>query len=251
MRLLHIICLASIGLLALSKPVLAQQKVFYLGEGNKVVTQAHVDSAVARLQQRYQAQGLSAALIVKAKTQRHDTLFYSYTIQVGPASSLQAQAQLKRFIGQPLPPFTLRDLHGRVVTSQGLRGQPLVLNLWFTTCAGCVQEMPALNQAQASASNKGITFLALTYESAEKVRDFLRKRAFTFQHLPAARTYCEVFTQAYPLTIFVDRQGLIQAIQPGLPVIGPNFQSAHRVLAADGQLYLDATALEEGLALIR
>jgi peroxiredoxin len=244
--------LASAALvLAASAPVLAQQKVFYQGGGNKLYTQAHVDSAVAQMKQRYQAQNLEAKLIVTSKTQRHDTLFCRYTISIGPASLLAAEAQRQRFVGQPLPPFKLRDLHGQTVSSEKLRGRPLVLNLWFTTCGGCIQEMPALNQAQAAAANKGIEFLALTYEPADKVRSFLRKRAFTFRHLPAARAYCDLFTQVYPVTIFVDKQGIIQAVQGGLPAIGPAMQSDYRVLAADGKSYLDATELEKGLALIR
>jgi len=252
MRFLQFGCLIGGALLlAASTPVLAQQKVFYMGEGNKLLSQAHVDSMVARMKQRYQAQRLGAALVVTSKTQRHDTLFCEYTINIAPTSSLEAEAKRQRFVGQTLPSFKLQDLDGRTVTSEGLRGRPLVLNLWFTTCGGCIQEMPALNQAQVAASNRGIDFLALTYEPADKVRSFLRKRSFTFRHIPAAKAYCNLFTQEYPVTIFVDKQGVIKAIQEGLPVIGPAFQSNHRVLAADGQLYLDAAALEEGLALIR
>jgi len=50
----------------------------------------------------------------------------------------------------------------------------------------------------------------------------LRRRTFTFQHLPAAKAYCEVFTQFYPVAIFVDGQGLIKAVQEGLPGIKPS-----------------------------
>jgi len=244
-------CLLALLLLVLGVPGFAQQQIVYLGDKGKLLSQAQLDSILSRLQQQYQAKGLVTSLAVTRNMQRHDTLFYDYAITIRSASMVQRDEHLTRFLGQPLPSFTLRDLHGKQVTSQSLRGQPLVLNLWFTTCTGCIQEMPALNQAQAAAANRGIRFIALTYDSEEKVRGFLRKRAFTFQHLPAAQAYCDLFTQEYPVTIFVDKQGIIRAIQGGLPVMDASVESAHRALAADGHSYTDTTALEEALTQIR
>jgi len=91
----------------MSKPILAQQKVFYTGEGDWLLTQTHVDSAVAHVQQKYQAQGFRAALVIKSKTQRPGTPFYTYGISSGPAPLLKAQEELAHFVGQPLPAFTL------------------------------------------------------------------------------------------------------------------------------------------------
>jgi cytochrome c biogenesis protein CcmG/thiol:disulfide interchange protein DsbE len=164
---------------------------------------------------------------------------------------VEAHTRLMRFVDHPLPAFELRDLTGHLVTSTALRGQPLVLNMWFTTCSGCIDEMPALNTVQADPANQHIQFLSLTYETPAAVQAFLHKRPFHFRHLPAAKAYCDLFTQAYPLTIFVDKQGMVRAIQGPLPFMGPQAKSAHAVPNASGDGYLDATALYSALNEIR
>ena len=55
----------------------------------------------------------------------------------------------------------------------------------------------------------------------EKVRAFLQKRSFTFRHLVGAQAYCNQFTSSYPLSIFVDRQGVVRDIVEGMsPLTG-------------------------------
>src|ERR1700743_2350107 len=48
--------------------------------------------------------------------------------------------------GTEAPDFTVSDLHGRVYHLRELTGKAVVLNFWFTSCAGCVAEMPQLNE---------------------------------------------------------------------------------------------------------
>lgn len=223
----------------------------YKSYDGHLYTQHQVDSLVTQISQRGQAQGQGAYLEVKDKHLRHDTLFYSYTIMRCSQVMVEAHAKLLRFVGQPLPAFALRDLAGKRVTSAALRGQPLVLNLWFTTCKGCIEEMPALNTVMADPANRGIQFLALTYETPAAVNGFLQKRSFSFRHVPEAKAYCDLFTQAYPLTIFVDKQGIVQAIQGPLPFMGPAARSTKAVPSASGDGYLDATALYSALNDIR
>jgi cytochrome c biogenesis protein CcmG/thiol:disulfide interchange protein DsbE len=117
--------------------------------------------------------------------------------------------------GSAYPPFP--DLQGKRVSSTTLVGKPVVLNLWFTSCAPCRAEMPTLNRIQAEKATTDVVFLALTYEPAQQVRAFLRQQAFTFRQLPEAKQYFAQFTTDYPISIFVDRNGIIQTIIEGLP----------------------------------
>jgi thiol-disulfide isomerase/thioredoxin len=47
--------------------------------------------------------------------------------------------------GAPMPALTVRDPQGRTLDMAGLKGQPVLLNLWATWCAPCVVEMPMLD----------------------------------------------------------------------------------------------------------
>ena len=51
-------------------------------------------------------------------------------------------------IGKPAPEFSLPVLHepGRLVTSQELRGQPYLLNVWGSWCPGCRLEHPVITR---------------------------------------------------------------------------------------------------------
>jgi cytochrome c biogenesis protein CcmG/thiol:disulfide interchange protein DsbE len=251
MRLLPCLLLLSDLLLGTTAYGQAPSVTRYKSYDGHLYTRHQADSMVAQVSQRGHAQGLGAYLDLQQKQLRHDTLVYSFAIMRCSQAMVEAHTKLMRFVDQPLPAFELRDLAGRVVKSQALRGKPLVLNLWFTTCTGCIEEMPALNTVQADPVNQHIQFLALTYETPTAVRTFLQKRPFHFRHLPAAKAYCDVFTQAYPLTIFVDKQGVVRAIQGPLPFMGPQAWGAKAVPNATGDGYLDATALYSALNEIR
>lgn len=48
----------------------------------------------------------------------------------------------------PMPTRTLRDAAGADTTLAAYHGQVMVLNLWATWCAPCMEEMPSLAQLQ-------------------------------------------------------------------------------------------------------
>lgn len=229
----------------------APHVIRYKSHDGPLYTQQQVDSIVTYFSQRGQAHGMSAYLDIRDKQQRHDTLLYTYSVMRCSQALVEAHTKLLHFVGQPLPAFELRDLAGKLVQSTALRGKPLVINMWFTTCTGCIDEMPALNTVMADPRNQQMQFLALTYETPTAVKDFLQKRPFHFRHLPAAKAYCDLFTQVYPLTIFVDKQGVVRAIQGPLPFMGLNARSANPVPNAIGDGYLDATTLYSALNEIR
>ena len=76
--------------------------------------------------------------------------------------------------------------------------------------------MPTLNKIQAEKANASVAFLALTYDDPAKVKAFLPKHPFTFRHLPNALAYCSQFISSYPISIFVDRTGIIRRIEGGM-----------------------------------
>ena len=51
-------------------------------------------------------------------------------------------------IGKPAPAFRLPLLHeaGRLVTSEELRGEPYLLNVWGSWCPGCREEHAVINE---------------------------------------------------------------------------------------------------------
>ena len=55
-------------------------------------------------------------------------------------------------VGDAAPNFTLTTLDGKQVSLSDFRGKPVMLNFWYTTCPGCLAEIPGmqLNRQQAN-----------------------------------------------------------------------------------------------------
>jgi cytochrome c biogenesis protein CcmG/thiol:disulfide interchange protein DsbE len=197
------------------------QVVRYRNSGSsKLLTATQVDTFKQVMNRRGRPAGIEFKVLVNKTITRPDTIIHEYTLMGThtQAALLARQQSLDGFIGQPLPAFALPDLQGKLLDSHSLQGKPVVLNLWFTTCGPCIAEMPMLNRIQQEKAQTGVVFLAMTFDSQEKVQAFLRKRPFNFRHLAAAEQYCNQFNTGYPITLFVGRDGLIKKVLGGIPV---------------------------------
>jgi len=116
-----------------------------------------------------------------------------------------------------LPEFRLHDLDGQLISSKDFLGKPLVINIWFSTCEPCLEEMPILNELAEKYKGQ-ISFLAITFESRSDVESFLEKRKFQFQHLVGAKEYIRKFGMfGYPKTLIIDSDQKIVEILKLLP----------------------------------
>ncbi|MBI2862681.1 MAG: TlpA family protein disulfide reductase [Chloroflexi bacterium] len=121
-------------------------------------------------------------------------------------------------VGKAAPDFTVRTLDGESLRLQDLRGQPVWINFWATWCPPCRAEAPDLQAVYAEESSKGLTVVAISIgEDTETVRAYVKRVGFTFtigldQTIAIAARYR---IMGIPTHIFVDREGIIQAIRVG------------------------------------
>ncbi|NML65008.1 TlpA family protein disulfide reductase [Hymenobacter sp. RP-2-7] len=183
-------------------------------------TPTEVDTFRQVMNRRGRTAGIEFHPRIDKTITRPDTIIYEYTLMgTHTQAALAARQQgLDGFIGQPLPAFALPDVQGKLVNSASLRGKPVVLNLWFTTCSPCIAEMPTLNRIQHEKARSEIVFLAMTFDSQQQVQAFLRKQAFTYRQLVEAKQYCSQFGTGFPVTFFVGRDGLIKKVLGGIAV---------------------------------
>lgn len=215
-RLLQAGCVLTLSLISAQ----AQGQVVRYKQANnpKLDTKTEVDTSVQVMNRRYKSAGYEFHPRIDKTITRSDSTIYEYMLFGNPTREavLAHQQKLSALVGKPLPPFTLADLQGKLVSSKSLLGKPVVLNLWFTSCVPCIGEMPTLNRIRNEKAQSGVVFIAVTFDNKEKVQAFLKKQPFAFQHLVGAKQYCTQFTSGYPTTLFVDKSGIIRNVRGAL-----------------------------------
>lgn len=100
------------------------------------------------------------------------------------------------------------------------RGKALLVNLWATWCAPCIEELPALGRLQETLGGDhfAVVTIALDEPDAAKVAPFLAQHGAG--NLPALidgnRSIDKVMkVSALPTSILVDRDGMIRASLTG------------------------------------
>lgn len=81
--------------------------------------------------------------------------------------------------GDLLPAVALVDPAGKALNTGALGGQPVLLNLWATWCAPCVEEMPLLDQLAGDYDGKlRVVVASQDMQGADKVVPFFAKAKF-------------------------------------------------------------------------
>ena len=134
-----------------------------------------------------------------------------------PAAVVETPEDYPQLVGKEFPDFELRDLNGRLLRWNDLKGKAALVNFWFTRCPPCVAEIPHLNALRKDFAGENVVFLAITPDDTATIQAFLKKHPFDFTIIPDAQAYINFFGNEYPLNIFVDQQGIIRHARGAIP----------------------------------
>ena len=99
-------------------------------------------------------------------------------------------------------------------TQEDLKGKKVVINFWYTGCGPCIKEMPELGSWVKK--HRDVIFLAVTFESAEKIKDIVKENKFHFHQLVDDKELRnQVGVSSYPYTLVLNEEGVITHIEVG------------------------------------
>ena len=151
-----------------------------------------------------------------------DSLIYSikWDIKIGdPTIKKSKSFEPEDYIDKEFPLPTLTTLDNKKISINSLKGKPTLINFWFTTCKPCIEEMPVLSVIKTQLKDS-VNFIAITYETTEKTKVFFKKHKFNFTQIANAKKFTESMNmQAFPVNIFLDKNGIVRKIESGIPYI--------------------------------
>ena len=136
----------------------------------------------------------------------------------------------------PLLGITLPDPDGKDQAIAQWKGKILVVNFWATWCAPCREEMPMFMRLQEAQRGKGVQFVGIAVDNADKVRQYASDLKLNYPTLIGGFGAMELSkslgnsVMALPFTVIVDRSGKVAHTQLG-PLKEEQLQSILRQLA--------------------
>ncbi|MDY7394068.1 TlpA disulfide reductase family protein [Aureibaculum sp. 2210JD6-5] len=162
-------------------------------------------------------------MIISEKS-KNDSLIITYWNIRFPKEMENPLTNAKAFIGTKLLIDSLKTIDGKTVSLNSNNGRPTLVNLWFTRCPPCIEEMPELNNLKDEYNNKA-NFIAVTFESYAKVSKFLEKNTFNFLlTVDAKKEMDKLNNSMYPLNIFIDKKGVVRYVVGMSPKGGKLFR---------------------------
>jgi thiol-disulfide isomerase/thioredoxin len=136
--------------------------------------------------------------------------------QTSPAS-----AKVIRFAKNPetAPPFLLRDINGKIVSTADWKGKVVILNFWATWCPPCREEIPELVQLQAKYKDTlEIVGVSEDDDGLDKVVKFAQQHGMNYPIVMATPELIADYggVPALPTSFLIDPQGRVMQKHTGL-----------------------------------
>lgn len=124
----------------------------------------------------------------------------------------------KKFLGQSIPNFEIKNLDGEVIDIESLRGKDFVLEFMGTWCPACKSSAPHVEEFKRLNPDKEV--LVVTFaDTKEDILRYNKENGFTYPiHMSniSEDEFARLYELKYvPSFFFVDKDGTIQFIYVG------------------------------------
>lgn len=139
--------------------------------------------------------------------------------------------------GQPAPAIVGTTLAGAAFDLADLGGSPVIVNFWGPSCVPCRNEFPLFKQKLAEHAAQGLTVVGvLMFDAPGPARDFITGYGASWVTVddPDGAIRGAYRVVARPQSYFIDRGGILRAIQVG-EVTADRFEQQYALISGGEQ----------------
>lgn len=118
--------------------------------------------------------------------------------------------------------LTLPDAGAASQSLRQWRGKLLVVNFWATWCPPCLEEMPGFSRLHTKFAAKGVQFVGIAIDHADKVQEFSFQAPVTYPLLVGSPALMPIMSGlgnisgGLPFTVIIGRDGTFLQTRLGL-----------------------------------
>jgi len=164
---------------------------------------------------------LAIALVATAALALGSAIYAFRQARAAASPSAAQSAKVIRFAKnpEPAPPFLLRDINGKIVSTADWKGKVVILNFWATWCPPCREEIPELVRLQEKYKDKLLIVGASEDEDGpQKVEQFVQQHGMNYPVVMATKELIDNYggVPALPTSFIIDREGRVVMKHTGL-----------------------------------
>ncbi len=114
--------------------------------------------------------------------------------------------------GVQLPPFSIADTSGLIISNESFKGKMTLLNFWFIGCPPCIEEMPSLDKIHEIFKEENFEIISVCTDSKSDLEEFLKDHQIPYRVAADGRELLEKVFQwpfGYPSNVLIDEKGKV------------------------------------------
>lgn len=140
--------------------------------------------------------------------------YYDYFFDKSEAPLIRKRNASRNAEGVAAPGFTLRDIDGKMVSLDSLRGKTVLLDFWGSWCIPCLKSIPHLKEIYARYKDKGLEIVSIACNDTDEAwRAAVKRTGMSWTSLfngegadDAAKAYG---IMAFPTMLIISPEGVI------------------------------------------